>query len=339
MRINRAFSTQVTVRDALNQALDEEMAHDDSVFLMGEEVGQYQGAYKVSKGLLEKHGEKRVLDAPITEAGFTGLGVGAAMAGLKPVIEFMTWNFSMQAIDQIVNSAAKGLYMSGGQLTCPIVFRGPSGPPRGVGAQHSQCFAAWYSSCPGLKVVAPYSANDAKGLLKASIRDPDPVVFLENEILYNSTFELSDEAQSPDYLLDLGKAHIEREGTDITLISFSRGVELCLDAAKKLEADGYSAEVLNLRTIRPLDVEAIVKSVKKTHRLVTVEEGWRQCGVGSEIAAILFEYAFDELDAPIERVTSADVPMPYAKELEDAAMADADNVYNAATRVLTGLKK
>jgi pyruvate dehydrogenase E1 component beta subunit len=324
----------MTVRDALNMALDEEMQRDPKVFLMGEEVGQYQGAYKVSKGLLEKHGAHRVIDAPITETGFAGIGVGAALAGLKPVIEFMTWNFSLQAIDHLVNSAAKGLYMSAGQLTCPIVFRGPNGPPRGVGAQHSQCFAAWYSSVPGLKVVSPYTAEDAKGLLKAAIRDPDPVVVLESEILYGVSFPMSAEALSPDYVIELGKAKIQREGTDVTLVSHGRGVDLCMTAAKLLEAQGISAEVINLRTVRPIDVATLVKSVSKTHRIVSVEEGWRQCGVGAEISALMMEYAFDQLDAPVERVTAADVPMPYAKSLEDAAMANENHVVSAALRVL-----
>jgi len=329
----RSFATEMTVRDALNAALDEEMTRDASVFLMGEEVGQYQGAYKVTKGLLEKHGPARIVDTPITEMGFAGVGVGAALYGLKPVVEFMTMNFAMQAIDHIVNSAAKGLYMSGGQLTCPIVFRGPNGPPRAVGAQHSQCFAAWCSSVPGLKVVAPYNCVDARGLLKAAIRDPDPVVVLESEILYNQSFEVSDEAASRDFVLPIGHAHVERQGKDVTLVSFSRGVDVALAAATLLEAKGISAEVINLRSVRPLDVKTIVASVQKTHRCVSVEEGWRQSGVGAEIAALLMEHAFDSLDAPVERVCTADVPMPYAKSLEDTAMIDEHKVFNAAMRV------
>eukprot|EP01108_Squamamoeba_japonica_P001454 TRINITY_DN161_c0_g1_i4.p1 TRINITY_DN161_c0_g1~~TRINITY_DN161_c0_g1_i4.p1 ORF type:complete len:367 (+),score=193.82 TRINITY_DN161_c0_g1_i4:106-1101(+) len=327
------MSTQIAVRDAINMAMDEEMARDDTVFLMGEEVGQYQGAYKCSRGLLDKHGPQRVWDAPITESGFAGLGVGAGLYGLRPIIEFMTWNFSMQAIDQIVNSAAKSHYMSGGQLTCPIVFRGPNGPPRGVGAQHSQCFAAWYASVPGLKVVSPYSSADAKGLLKAAIRDPDPVIFLESEILYGQSFEMTDAELSEDFVLPLGRAHIERAGSDVTLVSHGRGVELCLLAAETLAADGINAEVLNLRTLRPLDVDAVVESARRTNRVVAVEEGWRQCGIGAEISALLMEHAFDDLDAPVERVTVADVPMPYARTLEEAAMADEHNVVAAVKRV------
>jgi len=351
----RAFATKMTVRDALNSALDEELVRDPKVLIIGEEVGQYQGAYKVTKGLLEKHGPTRVVDTPITEAGFTGVGVGAALYGLKPVVEFMTWNFALQSIDHIVNSAAKGLYMSGGQLTCPIVFRGPNGPPRAVGAQHSQDFAAWYSSVPGLKVVTPYNCVDARGLMKAAIRDPDPVVVLESEILYNQTFEwvvlvhdcvddvfavfvlfcdrVSDEAAGKDFVLPIGQAHIERAGKDITLVSYSRGVDVALAAAVLLEQKGISAEVINLRTVRPLDVKTIVASVQKTHRCVTVEEGWRQCGIGAEISALLMEHTFDSLDAPVERVCTADVPMPYATALENAAMVDEHKVFNAAMRV------
>jgi len=329
----RAFATKMTVRDALNSALDEELVRDPKVLIIGEEVGQYQGAYKVTKGLLDKHGPARVVDTPITEAGFTGVGVGAALYGLKPVVEFMTWNFALQSIDHIVNSAAKGLYMSGGQLTCPIVFRGPNGPPRAVGAQHSQDFAAWYSSVPGLKVVTPYNCIDARGLMKAAIRDPDPVVVLESEILYNQTFEVSDEAAGKDFVLPIGQAHIERVGKDITLVSYSRGVDVALAAAVLLEQKGISAEVINLRTVRPLDVKTIVASVQKTHRCVTVEEGWRQCGIGAEISALLMEHTFDSLDAPVERVCTADVPMPYATALENAAMVDEHKVFNAAMRV------
>lgn len=324
---------EVTIRDALNMAIDEELAHDEKVFLMGEEVGQYNGAYKVSKGLLDKYGPSRVFDTPITELGFTGIGVGAAMAGLKPIIEFMTWNFAMQAIDQIINSAAKTHYMSGGTVNSPIVFRGPNGPPTSVGAQHSQCFAAWYSNVPGLKVIAPWSAEDHKGLLKAAVRDGNPIVFLESELLYNVKMELSVEAQSPNFTIPIGKAKVEREGKDVTFVAFSRIVGSTLEAAQKLKEEGIDAEVINLRTIRPLDVETIIKSVKKTNRVVTVEEGWPQCGVGAEIAALVVEHAFDHLDAPIERIAGADVPMPYAKGLEDAAMVQVQNIVNAGKRV------
>jgi pyruvate dehydrogenase E1 component beta subunit len=320
------------VREALNQALDEELARDKRVVLIGEEVGQYQGAYKVSKGLLEKYGANRVVDTPITEMGFAGLGVGAAMAGVRPVIEFMTFNFSMQAIDHVVNSAAKSRYMSAGQLDCPIVFRGPNGPPRAVGAQHSQCFAAWYGSVPGLKVVAPWNCEDAKGLLKAAIRDNNPVVCLENEILYNTPFPLPTHAKDPEFVIPIGKAKIEREGKHVTLIAFSRMVGVSLEAADILAKEGIEAEVINLRSIRPLDVECIIKSIKKTGRAVSVEEGWPSFGVGAELSALSQEYAFDYLDAPFQRVTGADVPMPYAKNLEDAAMVHPVNVVNAARR-------
>jgi pyruvate dehydrogenase E1 component beta subunit len=322
------------VRDALKEAIDEEMARDPKVFLMGEEVGQYQGAYKVTKGLLEKYGPNRVVDTPITEAGFTGIGVGAAMAGARPIIEFMTWNFALQAIDHIVNSAAKGHYMSGGQLKCPVVFRGPNGPPRAVGAQHSQDFAAWYGSVPGLKVLAPWNCEDAKGLLKAAIRDGNPIVFLESEIEYGNKYPLSAEAQSPDFVLPIGKAKIEREGTDVTIVAYSRGVGMSLEAADELAKQGIKAEVINLRTIRPLDVPAIINSVKKTNHIVTVEEGWPQSGVGAELAALVMENAFDYLDAPLERVTGADVPMPYSKPLEDVAMVQPFNIVSAVRRAL-----
>jgi len=300
---------------------------------MGEEVGYYQGAYKISKGLIQKFGKERVIDTPITEAGFTGIGIGAAFAGTRPIVEYMTWNFAMQAIDSIVNSAAKSRYMSGGKISCPITFRGPNGPPQAVGAQHSQCYAAWYSSIPGLKVVTPFNCNDAKGLLKASIRDDDPVIFLESEIAYNYSFPLSEEAASPDYVLPIGKAHIERAGTDVTIVSFSRALMDCLKAAETLAKEGINAEVVNLRTIRPLDVETIINSVKKTSRLVTVEEGFPQCGVGAEIIALVNEYAFDYLDAPPERIASADVPMPYSKSIEELAIPSAPNVVNAVRRV------
>lgn len=315
-------------------ALDEELARDPKVFLMGEEVALYNGAYKVSKGLHDKWGSDRIIDTPITEAGFAGIGVGAAMAGLRPVIEFMTMNFALQAIDHIVNTAAKSRYMSGGQVSCPIVFRGPNGPPTSVGAQHSQCFAAWYSSLPGVKVVAPYNAEDAKGLLKAAIRDPNPVVFLESELCYNYKFELSAEAQSADYVLPLGKAKVEREGKDVTIVTYSRLVGQALEAAETLSKEGISVEVINLRTIRPLDMETIVTSLKKTHRLVTAEEGFVQSGVGAEIAARVLEDAFDQLDAPIERIAVADVPTPYAKSIEDLCLPQAHNLVNACKRVL-----
>jgi len=324
---------EVTIRDALNMALDEELAHNKNVFLMGEEVAQYNGAYKVSKGLLDKYGPLRVVDTPITEAGFAGMGVGAAMAGLTPIVEFMTWNFAMQAIDQIINSAAKTHYMSGGTVNSPIVFRGPNGPPTSVGAQHSQCFAAWYSNVPGLKVITPWSAEDHKGLLKAAVRDGNPIVFLESELLYNQKFKLSAKAQSSDFVIPIGKAKVEREGKDVTIVGFSRIVGACLEAAEKLKGQGVDAEVINLRTIRPLDVETIIKSIKKTNRLVTVEEGWIQSGVGAEIVSQVVENAFDFLDAPPERIAGADVPMPYAKVLEDAAMVQVDNIVNAAKRV------
>ncbi|EKX52763.1 hypothetical protein GUITHDRAFT_150650 [Guillardia theta CCMP2712] len=323
----------MTVRDALNSAMDEEMARDPTVFVMGEEVGDYQGAYKVTRGLIQKYGPERVIDTPITEIGFTGMGVGASMGGLKPIVEFMTFNFSMQAIDHIINSAAKINYMSAGDIPCPIVFRGPNGPAAGVAAQHSQCFASWYGHCPGLKVVSPFDSEDARGLLKAAIRDPNPVVVLENELLYGSTFQLSDEAQSPDFVIPIGKAKIMRQGKDVTIVAFSRMVQMALEAAEKLAQEGISAEVINLRSIRPLDVKTIADSVVKTNRLVTVEDGWHMYGVGSEIAASIMEsYAFDYLDAPMERVAGADVPMPYAKNLEDAAIPQADNIVSAARR-------
>jgi len=325
---------QVTIREVLNIALDEELARDDKVFIMGEEVALYNGAYKVTKGLHEKYGDKRLIDTPITEMGFAGLGVGAAIGGCRPVIEFMTWNFAMQAIDHVVNSAAKLLYMSGGKINVPIVFRGPNGPPTSVGAQHSQCFASWYGSVPGLKVVAPWSADDHKGLMKSAIRDDNPVVVLENELLYNETHTLSVDAQSPDFTIPIGKAKIEHEGTDVTVISFSRQVGNCLKAAEDLKKEGISVEVLNLRTIRPLDITAIITSVQKTNRCVTVEEGWVQCGIGAEICALINEYAFGALDAPVERVGGADVPMPYCKELEDRAMVQVTNIISSIKRTL-----
>jgi pyruvate dehydrogenase E1 component beta subunit len=326
-------SVDMTVREAINQALDEEMERDEAVFILGEEVAQYQGAYKVTKGLYQKYGDKRVIDTPITEMGFTGLAIGAALKDLRPVVEFMTINFSMQAIDQIVNSAAKQFYMSAGNLSCPIVFRGPNGNAAGTAAQHSQCFAAWYGSVPGLKVVAPYSAEDAKGLMKAAIRDPNPVMVLEHELMYGVSFPMSDEAQSSDFVIELGKAKIEKEGTDVTIVSFSKMVGLGLEAAEVLAAQGISAEVINLRSIRPLDRDCIINSAKKTGRVVSIETGWPQCGIGSEIAAILMESdAFNYLDAPFERVTGADVPMPYATDLEKAALPQVDDVVAAVTR-------
>ncbi|KAF2612915.1 hypothetical protein F2Q70_00008148 [Brassica cretica] len=302
-----ALCAVMTVRDALNSAIDEEMSADPKVFVMGEEVGQYQGAYKITKGLLEKYGPERVYDTPITEAGFTGIGVGAAYAGLKPVVEFMTFNFSMQAIDHIINSAAKSNYMSAGQINVPIVFRGPNGAAAGVGAQHSQCYAAWYASVPGLKVLAPYSAEDARGLLKAAIRDPDPVVFLENELLYGESFPISEEALDSSFCLPIGKAKIEREGKDVTITTFSKMVGFVLKAAEKLAEEGISAEVINLRSIRPLDRATINASVRKTSRLVTVEEGFPQHGVCAEICASVVEESFSYLDAPVERIAGADV--------------------------------
>ncbi|MDH3658565.1 MAG: pyruvate dehydrogenase complex E1 component subunit beta [Alphaproteobacteria bacterium] len=319
-----------TVREALRDAMAEEMRGDDRVFLMGEEVAEYQGAYKVSQGLLEEFGAKRVIDTPITEHGFAGIGVGAAMAGLRPIVEFMTWNFAMQAIDHIINSAAKTLYMAGGELGSPIVFRGPNGAAARVAAQHSQEYSTWYAHCPGLKVIAPYSAADAKGLLKAAIRDPNPIIFLENEILYGQSFEVP---KVDDFVLPIGKARIARSGSDVTIIAFSLMVERALAAAEALAADGIDAEVIDLRTLRPLDIETIVTSVKKTNRLVTVEEGWPRFGLGSEMSAIMMEHAFDHLDAPVTRVTGEDVPMPYAANLEQLALPQVADVVQAAKDV------
>ena len=315
------------VRDALNSAMDEEMERDDKVFLMGEEVAEYDGAYKVSRGLWRKYKDRRVIDTPITEMGFAGIAVGAAMAGLKPICEFMTFNFSMQAIDQVINSAAKSFYMSAGSVKVPIVFRGPNGASAGVAAQHSQCFAAWYGHCPGLKVVSPYSSEDCRGLLKAAIRDPNPVVVLENELMYGTSFPVSDEAMSENFLIEIGKAKIEKAGKDITLVSHSKSVGLCIEAAEQLENEGVSCEVINLRSIRPLDVETIENSVMKTNHLITVEGGWPMFGVGSEICAQIMEGpAFDYLDAPVVRVTGADVPMPYATILEKNALPGIQDV-------------
>jgi len=319
-----------TVREALRDAMAEEMRLDPKVFLMGEEVGQYQGAYKVSQGLLDEFGADRVIDTPITEMGFAGLGCGAAYGGLKPIVEFMTFNFSMQAIDHIINSAAKTLYMGGGQLQSSIVFRGPNGAASRVGAQHSQCYASWYAHCPGLKVVAPYSAADAKGLMKAAIRDPNPVIVLENELLYGHTFDVPDD---PDFIIPIGKAKIERAGSTVTITAFSRMVGLALEAAEVLAKDGIELEVINLRTIRPLDTATIVASVKKTNRLVTLEEGWPYAGIGAEIAAVINEQAFDWLDAPVTRVCGKDVPMPYAANLERLALPQIEDVVAAVKAV------
>ncbi|CUA70069.1 pyruvate dehydrogenase E1 component subunit beta [Rhizoctonia solani] len=325
----------MTVREALNAAMEEEMLRDETVFIMGEEVARYNGAYKVTKGLLDKFGEKRVIDTPITEMGFAGLAVGAALAGLRPICEFMTWNFAMQAIDQIVNSGGKTYYMSGGNVPCPVVFRGPNGAAAGVGAQHSQDYAAWYGSVPGLKVVSPWSAEDCKGLLKSAIRDPNPVVFLENEILYGVSFPMSQEAMSEDFLLPIGKCKVEREGSDVTIVAHSRMVSLSMEAADELAKEGIKAEVINLRSIRPLDIETIIKSVKKTNRLLIVEGGFPAFGVGSEICAQIVESdAFNYLDAPVERVTGADVPTPYAANLEALAFPDTPLIVKVAKRAL-----
>ena len=320
----------LTVRDALRDAMAEELRRDAKVFVMGEEVAEYQGAYKVTQGLLAEFGEKRVIDTPITEHGFTGLAAGAAMYGLKPVVEFMTFNFAMQAIDQIINSSAKTLYMSGGQIQNPIVFRGPNGAASRVAAQHSQCYASWYGHVPGLKVVSPWSSADAKGLLKAAIRDPNPVIFLENEILYGQSFEVPD---TEDWLVPIGKAKVVRSGSDVTLVAHSIMVGRCLEAAEQLAGEGIEAEVIDLRTIRPMDTATVVESVKKTNRLVTAEEGWPFAGIGSELAAVMMEQAFDHLDAPVVRVTGADVPLPYAANLEKLALPQADKVVAAAKQV------
>ena len=320
-----------TVREALRDAMAEEMRRDENVFVMGEEVAEYQGAYKVTQGLLEEFGAKRVVDTPITEYGFAGVGVGAAMAGLRPIVEFMTFNFAMQAIDHIINSAAKTLYMSGGQMGCPIVFRGPNGAAARVAAQHSQDYSAWYSSVPGLIVLAPYTAADAKGLLKSAIRNPNPVVFLENEILYGQHFDVP---ELEDFTVPIGKAKVARVGKDVTIVSWSIGMTYALKAADELAKDGIEAEVVDLRTLRPMDTETIVASVKKTGRCVTVEEGWAQSGVGAEIAARVMEHAFDYLDAPVTRVSGKDVPMPYAANLEKLALPSAADVVQAVKAVL-----
>ena len=320
-------TTTMTVREALRDAMAEEMRKDERVFVMGEEVAEYQGAYKVTQGLLDEFSARRVIDTPITEHGFTGLGVGAAFGDLRPVIEFMTFNFSMQAIDHIINSAAKTLYMSGGQMGCPIVFRGPNGAASRVAAQHSQCYASWYAHCPGLKVVSPYSAADAKGLLKSAIRDPNPVIFLENEVMYGHSFEVPD---AEDWTVPIGKAKVVRQGTDITITAFSIMVGKALEAAEALASIGISAEVIDLRTIRPLDFDTIMSSVRKTGRMISCEEGFPFAGIGAELAMCVMEQAFDYLDAPVMRVTGKDVPMPYAANLETLALPQIDDVVEAA---------
>jgi pyruvate dehydrogenase E1 component beta subunit len=319
-----------TVREALRDAMAEEMRRDENVFLMGEEVAEYQGAYKISQGLLDEFGAKRIIDTPITEHGFAGIGVGAAFGGLRPIVEFMTWNFAMQAIDHILNSAAKTLYMSGGQMGAPMVFRGPNGAAARVGAQHSQDYAAWYMQIPGLKVVMPYSASDAKGLMKTAIRDPNPVVFLENEIMYGKSFDVPD---VEDYTVPFGKARIWREGSDVTIVSFGIGMTYALEAAEKLAAEGIEAEVIDLRTLRPMDTASIIKSVMKTNRCVTVEEGWPQGSVGNYISSVIMQEAFDYLDAPVINCTGKDVPMPYAANLEKLALLTTDEVIAAVKKV------
>ena len=321
----------MTVRDALRDAMAEEMRRDGDVFLMGEEVAQYQGAYKVSQGLLEEFGDKRVIDTPITEHGFTGLAVGAAFGGLKPIVEFMTFNFAMQAMDQLINSAAKTLYMSGGQMGCPVVFRGPNGAAARVAAQHSQDYASWYAHVPGLKVISPYFAADAKGLLKAAIRDPNPIIFLENEIVYGRSFPVP---KLEDYVLPIGKARVVKKGGDVTLVAHSISVGLIMEAAEILAGEGIDAELIDLRTLRPLDTATVIESVKKTNRVVTVEQGWPICSIGSEVAAQVVEKAFDYLDAPPARVTGEDVPMPYAANLEKLALPSVDKIVQAAKAVL-----
>ena len=323
-------SSVITVREALRNAMAEEMRLDKKVFVMGEEVAEYQGAYKVTQGLLDEFGDKRVYDTPITEHGFAGIGVGAAFGNLSPIVEFMTFNFAMQAMDQIINSAAKTLYMSGGQMGCPIVFRGPNGAASRVAAQHSQCYASWYAHCPGLKVVSPWSSKDAKGLLKSAIRDPDPVIFLENEVMYGQSFSCP---ESDDFLLPIGKAHVEKEGDDVTIIAFSIMVGKSIEAADALREMGINAEVINLRTLRPLDTSTIIESVKKTNRVVTCEEGFPFAGIGAEISALINENAFDWLDAPVKRVTGKDVPMPYAANLEKLALPQVDDIINACKDV------
>ncbi len=325
-----ATTEKKTVREALRDAMAEEMRRDPDVFLMGEEVAQYQGAYKVSQGLLDEFGPDRVIDTPITEQGFAGLGVGAAFGGLRPIVEFMTWNFAMQAIDQIINSAAKTRYMSGGQMSCSIVFRGPNGSASRVAAQHSQDYTSWYAHVPGLTVIAPYSAADAKGLLKSAIRDPNPVVFLENELLYGNSFDVPTD---PEFIIPIGKAKIVRAGTTVTIVTFSKMVGTALEAAEILAGEGIDAEVIDLRTIRPMDTETVLASVRKTNRLVTVEEGWPVAGIGAELAAVMMEHAFDDLDAPVARVAGKDVPLPYAANLEKLALPQAADIVSAAKSV------
>ena len=320
----------ITIREALRDAMAEEMRRDETVFVMGEEVAEYQGAYKVTQGLLDEFGARRVVDTPITEMGFAGLGVGAAFGGLKPIIEFMTFNFAMQALDQIINSAAKTLYMSGGQMGCPIVFRGPNGAAARVAAQHSQCFASWYAHCPGLKVVAPWSAADAKGLLKSAIRDPNPVIFLENEVMYGQSFDIPDD---DDWIVPIGKANIVRPGKDVTITAFSIMVGKALEAAEILAADGIDAEVIDLRSLRPLDIDTILTSLAKTNRMVSCEEGFPFAGIGAELIAQVNEKAFDDLDAPVARVTGKDVPMPYAANLEALALPQSADIVAAARQV------
>ena len=327
---NNDATKKITVREALRDAILEEMEADNDVFIMGEEVAEYEGAYKVTQGLLEKFGDKRVIDTPITEHGFTGIGVGAAFGNLKPIVEFMTFNFSMQAIDQIINSAAKTLYMSGGQMGCPIVFRGPNGAASRVAAQHSQCFASWYSHVPGLKVVSPWSSEDAKGLLKSAIRDPNPIVFLENEVMYGQSFDCP---ISNEFTLPIGKAKVEKKGSDITIVAFSIMVGKALEAANELEKNGINVEVINLRTLRPLDLETIINSVKKTNRLITCEEGFGYSGIGAEISSLIQENAFDWLDAPVLRVHGKDVPMPYAENLEKLALPQTSDIINKAKQI------
>lgn len=319
-----------TVREALRDAMAEEMRNDERVFIMGEEVAEYQGAYKITQGLLDEFGSKRVIDTPITEHGFAGIGVGAAMAGLRPIVEFMTFNFAMQAIDHIVNSAAKTLYMSGGQMGAPMVFRGPNGAAARVGAQHSQCYAAWYGHIPGLKVVIPYSAADAKGLLKSAIRDPNPVIFLENEVLYGQSFDVP---KLDDYTVPIGKARIARQGSDVTFVTFGIGVRYATQAAEALAGEGVDVEIIDLRTIRPMDIETVLTSVRKTNRCVTIEEGFPQSGIGAEISAQIMQHAFDHLDAPVIRITGKDVPMPYAANLEKLALPNIDDIVAAAKAV------
>src|SRR5271155_879609 len=323
-------TTTITVREALRDAMAEEMRRDDTVFLIGEEVAEYQGAYKVSQGLLQEFGPRRVIDTPITEQGFTGLGVGAGFAGLRPIVEFMTFNFAMQAIDQIINSAGKTRYMSGGQMSCPIVFRGPNGIAARVAAQHSQCYASWYAHCPGLKVVAPYTGADHKGLLKAAIRDPNPVVFLEHELVYGESFAVPED---PEFLVPIGKARVAKPGEHVTITAFSRMVKLALQAAQELEKAGISAEIIDLRSLRPFDFDTVAASVKKTNRIVAVEEGWPFAGIAAEIAALVMEQCFDWLDAPVKRVAAKDVPLPYAANLEHLAVPQVEDIVAAAREV------